>query len=225
MGSVGQTADRAHPDTSHRTVEPLSGATVDLGHTRGVSSPETPLSAPGAPNPASPVVPANSPGMSFSQSSPLGGTLPRTVAAPVKSDRRELILTAVLLISALLVGASSLMPWRDYAFRYGTRAQETGWAGANGNLGRGWITVFLAVLLAISGVLIAAESGRAGRVLAALSGTALVLFAIAEWGLGAGNSRTGPGAGIWVELVVGLVVVIAVGVLGPVDTATAASEA
>lgn len=163
--------------------------------------------------------------MSFSQSSPLGGTLPVTVTPPVKSDRRELVLTAVLLLLALVAGASSLMPWRDYAFKYGTRVAETGWAGANGGLGRGWMTVFCAVLLAVSGVLIAAERGRAGRLLAALSGTTLVLLAIGEWGLGAGSSRTGPGSGIWLQFVVGVLAVIAVGVLGPADPAPSGSNA
>jgi hypothetical protein len=41
-----------------------------------------------------------------------------------------------------------------------------------------------------------------------------VVLAIAEWGLGAGDALSGPGLGIWVELVVGAVVVIAVGALG-----------
>jgi hypothetical protein len=184
----------------------------------GVSQPETPWSVPVAPQSSQPSSAGSSPGVSFSQSSPLGGTLPVVVAAPVKSDRRDLILTAVLLISALVTGASSLMPWRDYAFRYGTRAQETGWAAANGGLGRGWMTVLCAVLLAVSGVLIAAERGRAGRLLAVLSGTTLLLLAVAEWGLGASNSRSGPGSGIWLQFLVGLLVVIAVGVLGPTDS-------
>jgi hypothetical protein len=162
--------------------------------------------------------------MSFSQSSPLGGTLPVAVAAPVKSDRRELMLTAALLILALAAGASSLMPWRDYAFRYGTRVAETGWAAANGGLGRGWMTVVCAVLLAVSGVLIAAERGHAGRLLAALTGTTLMLLAIGEWGLGAGSSRSGPGLGIWIQFVVGALAVIAVGVLGPADVPSTDSE-
>ncbi len=196
------------------------GRTVEVRQTREVSQPETPWSHPSyppAPQAGQPSSSSGSPEVSFSQSSPLGGTLPVSVAEPVKSDRRDLILTAVLLVSALVTGASSLMPWRDYAFRYGTRAQETGWAAANGGLGRGWMTVVCAVLLAVSGVLIAAERGRAGRVLAVLSGTILMLLAVAEWGLGASNSRSGPGSGIWLQFLVGLVVVIAVGVLGPPD--------
>jgi len=183
-----------------------------LGQTKRVSTPEHPWSAPGLQTPAAPGNPSD---MSFTQSSPLGGTLPMVVPVAEKSDRRDLILTGVLLVLALLAGASSLMPWRDYAFRYGTRALETGWAGANGNLGRGWMTVIGAVLLAISGVLIAAERGRTGRVLAVLTGMGLVLLAIAEWGLGAGSARSGPGSGIWLEFVVGIAAVLAVGVLGP----------
>jgi hypothetical protein len=44
---------------------------------------------------------------------------------------------------------------------------------------------------------------------------ALVLLSVVEFGLGAGRLRTGPGIGLWVELVVGIVVVAAVGMLGP----------
>jgi hypothetical protein len=45
----------------------------------------------------------------------------------------------------------------------------------------------------------------------------MVLAAVAEWGLGSDGARTGPGIGLWVELVIGVLVVIAVGVLGPKD--------
>ncbi|MEX0767897.1 MAG: hypothetical protein WD029_05455 [Microthrixaceae bacterium] len=181
-----------------------------------MSIPEHPWSAPGTQISGTAGSP---PEVSFMQGSPLGGAVPVAVTVPAKSDRRDLLLTAALLVLALLAGASSLLPWRDYAFRYGTRALETGWAGANGGLGRGWITVLGAVLLAVAGVLIAAERGRAGRVLAVLTGLALVVVAIAEWGLGAGGSRSGPGTGIWLEFVVGITAVLVVGVLGPADPA------
>jgi hypothetical protein len=67
------------------------------------------------------------------------------------------------------------------------------------------------VLIAVAGVMIAAEKGRAGRVLAVLAGMALAVTAVVEWGLGAGSVRSGPGAGIWVELITGVLVVVLVG--------------
>jgi hypothetical protein len=60
--------------------------------------------------------------------------------------------------------------------------------------------------------------------LAALTGTTLMLLAIGEWGLGAGSSRSGPGLGIWIQFVVGALAVIAVGVLGPADVPSTDSE-
>ena len=177
----------------------------------GVSAPDPTWSAPVQPPPYGAQQPT---GANFVQSAPLGGAAPVDEVPQARSDRGELVLIGVLFVAALVTGAASLLPWRDYAYRYGTRVQETGWIGSDGDLGRGWITVVLAVLIAVSGVLIAAERVRLGQTLAALSGAALVVVAIAEWGLGAGDARTGPGLGIWVELLVGSVVVIAVGALG-----------
>ena len=177
----------------------------------GVSAPDPSWSAPGTPPPYSA---DRSTGATFVQSAPLGGSAPVEQMPEAPSDRKELVLIGVLFVAALVAGAASLMPWRDYAYRYGARAEETGWVGADGALGRGWIAVILAVLIAASGVLIAAERVRLGQTLATLSGAGLAVLAIAEWGLGAGDARTGPGLGIWVELVLGTLVVIAVGALG-----------
>jgi len=157
--------------------------------------------------------------MNFAAGVPLGGTVPVAVDAPKRSDRRELALTSVLLVAAIAAGATSLMPWRDVGARFGASAVETGWMRPDGSMGRGWVFVALAVLLAISGVLIAGQRAAAGRVLASLTGSLMVLAAIAEWGLGAGAARTGPGLGLWVELTIGVLVVIAVGVLGPKNDA------
>ena len=49
------------------------------------------------------------------------------------------------------------------------------------------------------------------------AGVGLMVLAVLEFGLGAGRLRTGPGIGLWVELVVGLVVVAAVGMLSRPD--------
>lgn len=134
-----------------------------------------------------------------------------------RSDRKELFLTAALLVAAIVAGASTVMPWRDYGQRFGNTAVETGWNGLGDSIGRGWVIMAIAVLIALSGVLIAAGRARAGRILAALSGSALVLASILEWGLGAGDSRSGPGIGLWVDLAVGVFVIVIVGALGPVD--------
>ena len=146
---------------------------------------------------------------------PLGGIEPRTAPPAVRSDRRDLVLTSTLLVMSIVAGAASLMPWRDFGRRLGAPVVETGWEGADGSLGRGWVAVVIAVLIAGAGVLIAADKARPGRLLAVLSGTALVVLAVAEWGLGEKGTRTGPGIGLWVTFAVGVLVVIAVGALTP----------
>ena len=144
---------------------------------------------------------------------PLGGVAPHPPRAEAPSQRRDLLLTAILLVGALAAGATSLLSWRDVG-RF-TGGSETGWREFDGSLGRGWVAVLGGVLLAVAGVLVAAEKGRAGRVLAALTGVGLMVFAVLEWGLGLRNVRTGPGPGLWLLFVVGMVVVIAVGILAP----------
>ena len=63
---------------------------------------------------------------------------------------------------------------RDFGRRLGAPVVETGWEGADGSMGRGWVAVVIAVLIAGAGVLIAADRARLGRLSAVLSGTALV---------------------------------------------------
>ncbi|MDQ2679101.1 MAG: hypothetical protein M3Y51_10195 [Actinomycetota bacterium] len=180
-----------------------------------MSAPPSPWT-PSDPDASTPVGEFGAP-IAYSDAPPLGGAAP--VAPPVerRSDRKELVLTASLLVAAIVAGASTLMPWRDYGQRFGNTAVENGWDGLGDSLGRGWVVMVIAVLIAVSGVLIAADRAKAGRILAVLSGTALVLASILEWGLGAGDVRSGPGIGLWVDLAVGVFVIVVVGALGPLD--------
>lgn len=144
---------------------------------------------------------------------PLGGVEPSPVAPEPRSASRDLLLTAILLVAALAAGATSLLAWRDVGRLAG--GTESGWREFDGGLGRGWVAVLGGVLLAVAGVLVAAERGRSGRTLATLTGIGLMLFAVMEWALGLRNVRSGPGPGLWMLFVVGMIVVIAVGVLAP----------
>jgi len=109
------------------------------------------------------------------------------------------------------------MSWRDYGIRLDPSVAESGWVQADGSIGRGWAAVAIAVVLAVAGILIAVHHQEVGRRVAVAGGIGLVMMSIVEFGLGAGKLLTGPGNGLWVEMVVGVLVVIAVGVLGPAD--------
>ena len=163
--------------------------------------------------PSAAPAPSNDP--SFVASVALGGTAPVAVAEEHRTDLRDLVLATVLFAGALAAGGASLASWRDYGVQLDPSVPESGWVQADGSVGRGWAAVLLAVLLAVAGILVAVHRGRQGRRLAVVAGVALVLLSVVEFGLGAGRLRTGPGIGLWVELVVGIVVVAAVGMLGP----------
>ncbi|UDY36780.1 hypothetical protein [Dermatobacter hominis] len=167
-----------------------------------------------APPSATPGRPADGrSGAAWQAGAPLGGVQPRPATEEAPSQRRDLLLTAILLVAALAAGATSLLAWRDVGGLTG--GTETGWREFDGGLGRGWVAVLGGVLLAVAGVLVAAERGRAGRILAGLTGVGLMVFSVLEWGLGLRNVRTGPGPGLWMLFVVGMLVVVAVGVLAP----------
>jgi hypothetical protein len=136
------------------------------------------------------------------------------VAEAPPSQLRELLFIGTLLVAAVAAAMASLMSWRDYGRVVISNSAENGWTLPDGSLGRGWIAVALGVVLAAAGVLVAADRGRSGRVLATMGGVGLMVLAVLEWGLGAGQLRTGPGAGIWVLFVLGAAVVVAVGTLG-----------
>ena len=92
-------------------------------------------------------------------------------------------------------------------------------------MGRGWVVIAIGIAFAVAGVLIAADRDRAGRVVASIAGVSAMVFSIVEWGFGAGQSRTGPGPGMWLLFLVGLAVVAAVGMISPpVDAGTAAAD-
>jgi hypothetical protein len=171
--------------------------------------PGTPADGPGA-RPGVPTGPDFVPGV------PLGGAPPGTEElAPHRSGARELLLVGVLLLAAIGAAVASLLSWRHYGRLVLGGAGETGWVLPDGSMGRGWVAVTLGVLLALAGVLIAADRARPGRLLAAAAATGLVVFPVLEWGLGAGQVRSGPGTGLWLLLAIGCCVFVALGTLGP----------
>jgi hypothetical protein len=149
---------------------------------------------------------------------PLGGAPPVDTAPPQHSSARELVLVGLLLVAAIGAAVASLLSWRHYGRAVLGGAPETGWVLPDGTMGRGWVAVTLGVLLALAGVLVAADRAKAGRLLAATAATGLVVFPVLEWGLGAGQVRSGPGAGLWLMLAIGCGVYIALGTLGPTQT-------
>jgi hypothetical protein len=154
----------------------------------------------------------------FEQSVPLGGSAPVPVESVRRSDRGPVVLTAILLLAAVLCGVASSLVWRDFG-RIVVRSESTGWALADGTVGRGWVAILLGIGFAVAGVLVAAERERAGRILAVVVGISAIVFSVIEWGLGDGASRTGPGPGLWLLSGVGFVVVLAVGVIRPAAAA------
>ena len=154
----------------------------------------------------------------FEQSVPLGGSAPVPEQPVRRSDRGSLVLTSILLLAAVLCGVASSLVGRDFG-RIVVRTESTGWALADGTIGRGWVAVLLGIGFAVAGVLVAAERERAGRILAIVAGISASGFAVVEWGLGDGSSRTGPGPGLWLLSAVGFVVVLSVGVIRPATPA------
>jgi hypothetical protein len=206
--------DSSPPPAPSPVPTPPSGGPADTPASWASPSTSSPASqAVGAPAGAHGGAPAGGPVGAWQAGVPLGGVQPQPVAEAAPSQRKDLLLTAVLLVAALAAGATSLLSWRDVGGLAG--GVETGWREFDGGLGRGWVAVLGGVLLAVAGVLVAAEKGRLGRVLAVLTGVGLMVFSVLEWGLGLRNVRTGPGPGLWMLFVVGMLVVIAVGALAP----------
>jgi len=151
----------------------------------------------------------------FAASAPLGGVAPVEQTEPAVSDRRDLVVAAALLIAAVVSALASLMSWRDYG--KGLDPRENGWMLADGSFGRGWVAIAVAVVLAVAGVLLVAGRRRSARRWARVGSIALIVGPVLEWAIADGDSRTGPGAGLWLLLGVGLVVMVLLGTVLPHD--------
>ena len=150
---------------------------------------------------------------------PLGGVAPVPAPHAVATDRRELIVAAVLLVASVTCALASLLSWHDYGT--GLDPRESGWDMADGSAGRGWVAIAVAVVLATGGVLLVTGRHRAGRIWARIGALSLVLLAAGEWAFGERGSRTGPGIGLWVLLVSGIVLLVVIGSVLPPAPPTA----
>ena len=160
----------------------------------------------------------------FMPSAPLGGSEPLPEEPLRTSAARELWVAAVLLLASVLTGLATVMSWRDYG--PGLNPDESGWRYADGSFGRGWIAIALAICLAVGGVLLVAGRRQLGRRWARVGSGALVVLPVLEWALGDTGSRSGPGLGLWILLVLGVVLMIMLGtVLPPEEPRSAAGTA
>lgn len=153
----------------------------------------------------------------FDTTVPLGGIEPGGEVVEPGGPVRHLVLALILLVAAIIAAWSSTMPWRDQAWHRPDTDLMTGWSRVDGVLGRGWLTMALAVLVAISGLLIAISKQRPGRILAVASGLGLVVLPTVEWGIAGSAGLDGPGKGLWFQLIIGVFVVLAVGVVTPLE--------
>ena len=157
----------------------------------------------------------------FSSSTPLGGSVPVPVEPERPSMSRDLVVASALMVASILVGLATLMSWRDYG--PGLDPDESGWRYADGSFGRGWVAIALAICLAVGGVLLVSGSRVAGRRWARIGSGALVVLPVLEWALGDIGSRSGPGMGLWVLTLSGVVLMILIGTVLPADARGAPS--
>ncbi len=123
----------------------------------------------------------------------------------------------MLLVASVVTAVASLLPWRDYG--PALNPDENGWHLANGAIGRGWIAVAIAVVLAVAGVLLVAGRRSSGRVWARIGSTALIVVPVLEWAFGDAGRRSGPGMGLWLMLVAGMLLMVVIGSVLPVGDA------
>lgn len=150
----------------------------------------------------------------FSRAVPLGGQMPVVQVEEPKRDTLGLLMAALLLVSSVVLALATTFEWRDYGDR-AVGVLETGWTQPNGSLGRGWFIVVIAIVWAIAGVCVAASRKMLGRRLAIYSAALAALYAIAEWGFGVGELRSGPGIGLWFVLVLSALVMMILGGYDP----------
>ncbi|MFV0316520.1 MAG: hypothetical protein ACK5O2_06105 [Microthrixaceae bacterium] len=151
----------------------------------------------------------------YEASVPLGGVQHYEATPARRSQWRDLLVAAVLLVASVLAALASLMSWRDYG--PALNPDENGWRLADGSFGRGWVSILLAAALAVGGVLLVIGRRTHGRRWARVGSAALIVLPVIEWAFGDSGSRTGPGIGLWVQMVAGLVLMILIGTLLPTD--------
>lgn len=149
----------------------------------------------------------------FEASVPLGGYTRSPQPARRSTGWRDLLVASCLLTASVLTAVASLVSWRDYG--RALNPDENGWRLADGAFGRGWVAIVVAVILAVAGVLLVAHRRSAGRVWARVGSTALIILPVLEWAFGDGDSRTGPGLGLWLMLIAGMVSMVLIGSVLP----------
>jgi hypothetical protein len=152
-------------------------------------------------------------GIRFEASAPLGGFAVTGPPPQRRSVWRDLLVAFCLLGASVLTAVASLLSWRDYG--PALNPDENGWRLADGALGRGWVAVLVAVVLAVGGVLLVAGKRSTGRIWARVGSTALILLPVLEWAFGDGDSRTGPGLGLWLMLGSGMMLMVLIGSVLP----------
>jgi hypothetical protein len=134
-----------------------------------------------------------------------------------------MVVAGILLVVAIGTALSPLLAWRD--FGSGLKPDESGWRMVDGSLGRGWVVLIMAVLVAVAGGLLVAGRKQAGMRLARVTSVAMVVFAGAEWAFGMNQVESGPGIGLWILLAIGSLLILFLGAVagesGEVDEAVA----
>ena len=173
----------------------------------------TPWAAPEAPSLGA-QVPGATAGR-YRSTVPLGGVVGATPEPVRRSQWRDLVVAGSLLAVSVLTAVSTLMSWRDYG--PALNPDENGWTLADGGLGRGWVSILVAAALAVGGVLLVVGRRRHDRRCARAGSSALIVLPVIEWAFGDSGSRTGPGLGLWVQMVAGLILMVLIGSLLPTD--------
>ncbi len=119
------------------------------------------------------------------------------------------MVAGILLVVALGTALSPMLSWRD--FGSALKPDESGWRMVDGSLGRGWVVLILAVLLATAGALLIFGHHNAGMRLARATSVAMVVFAGLEWAFGTNQMKSGPGIGLWILVGIGAMLILFLG--------------